>query len=541
MEDTRGGVAVLDSPLLEELSSTRPARRLAAVWLPDWPVVAAIKTGVVPPDVPVIVADARRVKAVSAAARVAGVRRGMKRRSATAICPAGVVVRADPMRDARAFEDVAILIHSLVPGVELLRPGLLLCPAVGVSRYHGGDQALAEHLLTQVAAETGAESWVGIADGLLAAILAARQSLIIEPGGSPSFLAPHPLTDITLALQDTAVGGDLNALTDLLTRLGIKTLGGLADLPSGNVAERFGSVGIWAQRLARARDVLTGPAHRLPQDFSVSYEADPPLTRIAEAAHVAVKLADDLHAQLTAYGQSYDRLKVSATTETGEQFERTWRLEGVDSNGVADRVRWQLENWLTGRSGLLPDGALTCLTLEAEEVHPASVGSACLWGNNGHGMARAVRGAERINTLLGGHGVYQPVIQGGRTPRGRIRLVEWGDDTVPLQPVDRPWPGAVPDPAPSLIPVQPQPVALTDAQGNNIRVSPNFELSSRPALLDKAAVRGWAGPWPVFAKWWVAGSKRLVYLQVQIELDQRKQTALLVREADEWRLEGIYD
>ncbi|MDR2347889.1 MAG: hypothetical protein LBD90_04585, partial [Bifidobacteriaceae bacterium] len=186
------------------------ARRLAAVWLPDWPVVAAMSAGAAPADAPVMVADGRRVKAVSASARAAGARRGMKRRSAASLCPGGVVVPADPARDARVFEEVAVLVHRLVPGVELLRPGLLLCPAAGASRYHGGDAALAEHLLTEVAAETGAEAWVGIADGLLAAILAARDGRVVEAGQSREFLRPRPLGDLGLALQGTAHGEDLD-------------------------------------------------------------------------------------------------------------------------------------------------------------------------------------------------------------------------------------------------------------------------------------------------------------------------------------------
>jgi protein ImuB len=500
-----------------------------------------MNAGVAPTDAPVMVADGRHVKAVSAAARVAGVRRGMKRRSAASACPDGVVVPADPVRDARAFEEVAVLIHTLVPGVELLRPGLLACPAVGASRYHGGDAALAEHLLTRVAEETGAEAWVGIADGLLAAILAARDGKTIDPGGSRAYLAPRPLTDLGLALQGTAHGEDLDVLMNLLTRLGIHTLGDFAELPTKNVTERFGSVGVWAQRLTRAEDVLTIPGHRLPREFTVFYDADPPLSRIEQAALAARELAENLHAQLTAYGQSYDRLKVSASTETGEQLERTWRLEGVDSAGVMDRVRWQLEGWLTGRSGRLPTGALTRLALAAEEVHPAASGATRLWGTGGHAATRAVRGAERINTMLGGRGVYQPVVQGGREPRGRIRLVDWGDDTVPLRPVDRPWPGAVPDPAPTLVPPEPLPVELVDSRGQRVQVSSYLELSSRPAALDESPVKGWAGPWPLLDQWWAPGGKRRVYLQVQIARGDTSQTTLLACEAGQWHLEGVYD
>jgi protein ImuB len=324
-----------------------------------------------------------------------------------------------------------------------------------------------------------------------------------------------------------------------LARLGIKTLGDLARLPSRNVTERFGSVGVWAQRLARARDAAAAPGHRLPREFAATQEADPPIDRVDQAALAARALAEDLHAQLTACGQAYDRLKISAATEAGDHLERTWRLEGVDAAGVADRVRWQLEGWIGGRSGLAPAGALTRLTLEAEEVHPAGAGTARLWGATGQAAARAVRGAERVNTMLGGRGVYQPVVQGGREPRGRVRLVAWGDEAVPLRPVERPRPGAVPAPAPAQVPPRPLPVELRDSAGAPVQVN-RFELTAPPAALGAARVTGWAGPWPVLDQWWAPGAKQLVYLQVQSERGGREETALLALENGAWRLEGVY-
>jgi protein ImuB len=457
------------------------------------------------------------------------------------LCPNAVMVTADRMRDARAFEDLAVVVHSLVPSVELLRPGLMLCPAIGASRYYGSEEAFTEQLLTEVAAQTGTEAWAGVADGLLAAILAARDGRVVPLGESKEYLAPRPLRDLGVALRGTANGENLDVLMDLLFRLGIRTLGDLADLPAHNVTERFGPVGIWAQRLARAEDAQTVPGHQLPKQFVSVWEADPPMTTVEQAIMAARRLAEDLHVKLVTNGQGYDRLRVSAITETGEQLERTWRLEGVDAAGVQDRVRWQLDGWLTGRSGLLPSGALVRLSLEAEEVHPAGAGSARLWGTSGYAAARAVRGAERIHTMLGGGGVYQPVVQGGREPRGRIRLVEWGEDTIPLRPVDRPWPGAVPEPAPSLMPPEPVPVELTDLAGQPVKVGASLELSAGPVNLNKAPVKGWAGPWPVVERWWGTTPKRMVYLQVQVERSGKEETTLLACESGQWRLEGVYD
>ncbi|TDD79931.1 DNA polymerase Y family protein, partial [Saccharopolyspora karakumensis] len=107
-----------------------PARRIV-VWCPDWPVVAASRAAELEPLVPAAVFAANRVVACSATARDSGVRRGMRRREAQGRCPELVVCEHDPARDVRFFEPVVIAVEELVPGVEVVRPGLVAVPARG--------------------------------------------------------------------------------------------------------------------------------------------------------------------------------------------------------------------------------------------------------------------------------------------------------------------------------------------------------------------------------------------------------------------------
>src|SRR5690606_19677947 len=109
-----------------------PEARVLAVWCPDWPAVAAAAAAELPATVPVAVVSANRVVACSAAARSAGVRRGLRRREAQARCPALHVARADADRDARWFEAVVTAIDTVAPGVEVLRPGLVVLSSRGV-------------------------------------------------------------------------------------------------------------------------------------------------------------------------------------------------------------------------------------------------------------------------------------------------------------------------------------------------------------------------------------------------------------------------
>jgi len=63
-------------------------QRTLVLWLPDWPVTAAVREGLAPAGAALAVISANRVIACSAAARAEGVRAGQRRREAQSLCPA---------------------------------------------------------------------------------------------------------------------------------------------------------------------------------------------------------------------------------------------------------------------------------------------------------------------------------------------------------------------------------------------------------------------------------------------------------------------
>src|SRR5262245_61930566 len=161
----------------QPLESGRP-ERLCVLWCPDWPVVAARRRSPELGRMPVAIVErgdrGRVVLASSVEARREGVARGLRQREAEARCAGLTVIDADDGADARTFETVVRAIEQLVPQLVLERPGRLSFPTRGPSRYFGGDVALAERVL-EVVRDAGVEgARVGIADGLLAAGLAAR-------------------------------------------------------------------------------------------------------------------------------------------------------------------------------------------------------------------------------------------------------------------------------------------------------------------------------------------------------------------------------
>ena len=165
-------------------------------------------------------------------------------------CP-GILEEQEHGREARAFGAVVDGLETFATRVDPVRPGVCTVATRGPSRYFGGDEVLVTMAAEAVAGAMGPggqPAGVGVADGLFAAVLAARAAqprgpVIVPPGETPSFLAPWPVAVL-----------DRPELADLLVRLGVRTLGGFAALPGPQVLARFGQDGALCQRVARGAE-----------------------------------------------------------------------------------------------------------------------------------------------------------------------------------------------------------------------------------------------------------------------------------------------
>ena len=541
------------------------ARRVLVVTWPDWPVVAAG----CPPDVPAVVVAANRVVAVTPAARAEGVEKGLRRRQAQGRCPGLQVVPADAGRDARAWEPVVAAVEQLTTGVEVLEPGSFGFATRGPSRYFGGDSALAQKVREVVGSAAGAGvggrvgGRVGVADGLFAAGLAARvappSGLVVAPGGSREWLSPQPVT---------ALGPAYGELTDLLLRLGIRTLGELAALPGRAVLGRFGPEGVAARQLALGLDNRGVDGRDPPPDLSCWAEMDPPEPRIEAAAFVAKSLADELHHRLDQAGLATTMVAIEVETEHGENLIRHWRHEGaLSAAALAERTRWQLEGWLSGSAGSAggsacgsaggsaggaPTGGITLLRLTPLEVRPDAGRQLGFWGGTADSDARAARSMARVQGLIGPEAVVTAVVEGGRGFAEQVRVVPWGDAREPTrrrppgakevadQPI--PWPGRLARPSPAIVHDPPRTADLCDSEGRPVEVSGRGLLSSDPAALAVGngpfeRIVTWAGPWPLEERWWEAGRRRRARFQVVVEGGE---AYVVSRETGCWWVEATY-
>jgi protein ImuB len=565
------------------------AVRTLVVWCPDWPVVAAVRAGDAPHDVPVAIFRANRVIAASASARAEGVRRAMRRREAQSRCPDVEIIDDDPARDVRLFEPVAAMVDAFTPRVEIVRAGQLQFATRGPSRYFGGDAALGATIAEAVAALDPGQPLdvrIGIADGPFTAALAARTALpggvrVVEAGDTPTFLQGYPIDALVAveggrAVTRAARGGTkattskashpsevhgmaLVELVGLLHRLGIHTLADLAALPADDVLARFGAVGAHAWTIATGVDVRPLRPRTPPPELVVATECDPPLERVDTAAFVARGLADELCARFATHGVACTCVLIEARvddgTPGGRVVGRRWRHDGTGTSGgltpqaLGERVRWQLDGWLRGASAVgLSDrltGGISHLRLVPEEIVADAGRQLALWGGASAADERASRAFARVQGLLGPDAVCRPVRTGGRRPAELVALVPWGDarDVAAAATADRPWPGALPAPRPTVVHDLPIPTEVCGPLGATLRVNRRGMLDDDPSTVVLAgravAVTAWAGPWPLEERWWdVQQARRQARLQL---LTETGRAVLAVCEGGSWWLEAAWE
>jgi protein ImuB len=184
------------------------------------------------------------VGSVTRAAEAKGVRPGMRLGEALAMCPRLALVDQDPASVEQAWEEVLQALENAGFAVEPVEAGTVFFETAGVERLYGGLEPALKRALAAVGPAWDARA--GAAERRFAALAAANvarpgQALIVSDDRTRSFLAPLPLTLLPLEKDRY----------EELEELGVRTIGQLAGLPGGAVAERLGPDGRRAWSLAR--------------------------------------------------------------------------------------------------------------------------------------------------------------------------------------------------------------------------------------------------------------------------------------------------
>jgi protein ImuB len=508
--------------------------RVLVVWCPDWPVVAAAAELGVPARRPAAVLAANVVLACNGVARASGVRRGMRRRDAQSRCPELTVLEANPDRDARSFEEVLTTLEALRPGVAPIRPGLVALRSPG--RFYGGEVQAAAVIAEQLVDLGVHDCRIGVADELFTAEQAARRaeqqdSMVVPAGESAGFLRQLPVE----------VLDDADAVS-LLRRLGLRTLGQLADLPGRDVQARFGRQTAWVHDVV-ARGGTSLLAERTPPpDLVCEVDFEPPLDSAETICFSTRRTADRFVAGLAGHGLVCTGVRIEAHVEGGvgePASARTWlHPRWFGAADLIDRLHWQLQGGFRAGEVRAP---VCRVRFTPETVVPDAVHADALWGGTDE---RVERGIARVQGMLGHESVLVPVLQGGRAPADRQALVPWGERPVGLRPPELPWPGRIPPPAPVRVFAEPWTAMVVGQEGRTVGIDDRGAVTSEPSRFRPAGsdpwqpVAAWTGPWPVDERWWEADGIRIARFQV-VGVDGR--AWLMICDGHEWRTEAAYD
>ena len=352
---------------------------------------------------------------VSAPAEAFGIVAGMRVGEALSRCPELRLEPPDPEGVRGLWHEVLDRIESIGAAPESQHAGAAFFAAGGLEGLHGGDLA---GVLDAARRALGPGTRLGAAESRFAAHCAARQArprrapVVVGQDDTTRFLAPLPAALLRSRPE-------LAELPDVFERLGIRTLGDLAALPSRAVAERFGHPGLLALDLARGRDTPLAP-RRPPEPVSERIDlpdaaSGPQLERALELL-IARALA-----RRERRGRTMRSLAVAARFVAGG----TWRCAVTLRHASADPERIALA--LGPKLAELPAPAES-LALEVEAFGPPATDQGRLLDDGGaERRARLGEAVRQARQAAGPEAALRvlDVDPDSRVPERRSVLAPW--------------------------------------------------------------------------------------------------------------------
>jgi protein ImuB len=328
-------------------------------------------------------------------------------------CPELALIPPDPERAERSWEEALRRLEGIGAQVESGRTGEAFFEAGGLRRLWGGI----EGVLGRVRQQLGSVH-LGAGPKRFCAYVAATSSSGVVPDRSAAdFLEPLPVSLLCGRLGD----GEADDLPNELERLGIATLGQLAGLPRDAVADRFGRLGLRAQRLARGED---DPLRPRPVREAIAVELELPEAVSGQQLERALEL---LISRLLAHGARRGRtlrtLRLSARLAAGGGWRRQVALRRASADGS------RLADALLPHLTLLPAPAAT-LQLEAVALGPETGEQLSLSGPDEERRRRIAEAVRQTRSAAGADSLMRvlEVDPGSRVPERREVLMPFPEE-----------------------------------------------------------------------------------------------------------------
>ncbi|MFD0687034.1 DNA polymerase IV [Actinomadura fibrosa] len=241
------------------------------------------------------------VSAASYEARRYGVHSAMPVSRARRLCPVAVVLPPRHERYARVSAAVFEIFRSITPLVEGLSLDEAFLDVTGARRRLGRPAEIAAMIREQVRAQQGITCSVGVASTKFIAKLASTRCkpdglLVIPADGVEDFLHPLPVA---------ALWGVGERTEQSLTRLGLRTVGQLAQVPLATLQRELGTaVGAHLHELAWGRDPREVVAHTPDKSIGAEETFDTDIDDPEIIRRELLRLAEKVGARLRAAGHA---------------------------------------------------------------------------------------------------------------------------------------------------------------------------------------------------------------------------------------------
>lgn len=300
-------------------------------------------------------AEGLRLAACDGFAAARGLQAGQRLHDARAVAPDLATARHDSEADAAALLALARWSERFSPWVAMDGTDGLLLDTSGVAHLFGGETALLADMRQRFSA-LGFSTHAAIAPSIGAAHALARHGGAIVEDAREA-LARLPVAALRITDGEAAT----------LSRLGLKTIGSLYDIPRASLARRVPGA---LERLDGALGLDEEPLSPLkpPPAFSLRHVVADPIRDGALLENVAGGLIHGLCAKLSRAGRGASRVAV--------KFYRADGTRAVIPLGMARPSQDPLHmmGLLRGKLDTLDAGfGMDAVTVEAEETAPASM------------------------------------------------------------------------------------------------------------------------------------------------------------------------